>query len=363
MSGVKVRTQYAGNCFAAAASALVDAYRASRGETLDACNGAFSGDSRAEPSCNQTSDLWLAVALAAKSNEHDLGMHNYGRPACLAANAVLHDPDVGSCPRSAIPLSANPAPGVSKSATLWQIQHSFREYQEYRKTRQQALNAALEAEADPSRRQALRIANDNHLEERRERMADDLIACLVTHGVPSVRIPTSSIVANLFNQANPIRMVQRILEPSCRPPTRRTDFPAGANCSDDGANLGRLPVPEAASRLREMLNSRHDRPVMITYCAEALNSRRGDPGRVNRSTGQGNADCGLHASLVIGQRRDPTTGKCQFLVRNSWGPQCGRYAEGDWGGSNYCDPARGGNIWVDARELAGNVISSGRIAP
>lgn len=57
-------------------------------------------------------------------------------------------------------------------------------------------------------------------------------------------------------------------------------------------------------------------------------------------------DCLGHASLVIGRRR--YQGKCQFLIRNTWGTACQKYSK-DWD----CDH---GNVWLDSDEVAANVV-------
>ena len=58
--------------------------------------------------------------------------------------------------------------------------------------------------------------------------------------------------------------------------------------------------------------------------------------------------CDYHASLVIGRRKDPDSGKCQFLVRNSWGTGCDGYRQAGWD----CEH---GNIWVDEAALKVNL--------
>lgn len=36
----------------------------------------------------------------------------------------------------------------------------------------------------------------------------------------------------------------------------------------------------------------------------------------------GHRKCGWHSALVIGQEKNPVTGKCEYRVRNSWGAEC-----------------------------------------
>jgi len=60
------------------------------------------------------------------------------------------------------------------------------------------------------------------------------------------------------------------------------------------------------------------RPISIDYCAELQFSKKK---HASKSPDQALADgeCGLHASIVTGQRK-AKTGECQIMIRNSWGP-------------------------------------------
>lgn len=83
-------------------------------------------------------------------------------------------------------------------------------------------------------------------------------------------------------------------------------------------------------------------PVGIGYCASILREGRGF--KVKKWDEN---ECGRHASLVIGRRKDPkNAGRCQYLIRNSWGTGCGSYYSSDW----ECDGPMG-SIWVDADTL------------
>lgn len=58
-------------------------------------------------------------------------------------------------------------------------------------------------------------------------------------------------------------------------------------------------------------------PIVLSMCAKALENKNYDG--INRSTEKIAEDCGAHALLVIGSRKNPRTNKCEYLVRNSWG--------------------------------------------
>ncbi len=120
-------------------------------------------------------------------------------------------------------------------------------------------------------------------------------------------------------------------------------------------------------------------PIPIGYCAaslrDGLGASRADLRNLNDSS-----KCGNHASLIIGQRRNPKTKKCEYLIRNSWGTNYSdlRDSEGiDWEGESYTFQApwfgfggRGsggmatytskrnltGNYWVDRNGFIQNML-------
>ncbi|MBL6990154.1 MAG: hypothetical protein ISR65_10270 [Bacteriovoracaceae bacterium] len=98
-------------------------------------------------------------------------------------------------------------------------------------------------------------------------------------------------------------------------------------------------------RIHELLDSSQAvKPIGIEYCSAILKNKNYTSGKWIRRRKK---DCGYHASLVIGRRKH-TNGKCQLLVRNSWGERCNHGY--DW----ECDK---GNIWVDDDALGRNLFN------
>ncbi len=64
-------------------------------------------------------------------------------------------------------------------------------------------------------------------------------------------------------------------------------------------------------------------PVAVSYCSRVLY----DPTHVGVRRGNTSlaSDCGLHESLIVGQR--PAGASCEFLLRNSWGTNFGRHTQ------------------------------------
>lgn len=53
-----------------------------------------------------------------------------------------------------------------------------------------------------------------------------------------------------------------------------------------------------------------------------------------------------HASSVVGRKKDPVTGKCEYKIRNSWGTSCEGYVK------RLKPKCEGGHIWVTRDELS-----------
>jgi len=120
-------------------------------------------------------------------------------------------------------------------------------------------------------------------------------------------------------------------------------------------------------------------PVQIAYCSVILASSlemdairlearmkqieipRPDQSWVNpgMDSPSGKPYCRGHSSLVIGRRTNRQTGRCEFLLRNSWGTEClpDQYCNDP--AKCYCDSARPGNFWIDADYLTRNAIDMG----
>lgn len=85
----------------------------------------------------------------------------------------------------------------------------------------------------------------------------------------------------------------------------------------------------------------------ISYCAKVVRNRNFKGLKKDR-TGFTTDNCGNHASIIVGKRA--RGGRCQFLVRNTWGNSCGY----DW----ECEKNQQGQeegFWVDAEALVDNI--------
>jgi hypothetical protein len=95
------------------------------------------------------------------------------------------------------------------------------------------------------------------------------------------------------------------------------------------------------AQINTLLGSRTPTPVGIGYCHESL-----------KTTSEANC-APAHASVIIGRRFIPETGNCEFLVRDSYGPNCNDTA----GKPKYAWPCEKGNVWIPSDKLLRSAAS------
>ncbi len=93
-------------------------------------------------------------------------------------------------------------------------------------------------------------------------------------------------------------------------------------------------------------------PIAVSYCASVLGE-----GKAFKTKDPNTDQCGRHASLITGRRKNPQSGKCELLIRNTWGNSCGSYSR-DW----TCDSAKG-SVWVDEATLGRAITNVQTIVP
>ncbi len=69
-----------------------------------------------------------------------------------------------------------------------------------------------------------------------------------------------------------------------------------------------------------------------------------------QKNGKPKEDCSLHSTLVVGKRKN-TKGKCQVLLRNSWGASCEGY-------STEKENCENGQLWVEKEKFMNNLLGT-----
>ncbi len=146
----------------------------------------------------------------------------------------------------------------------------------------------------------------------------DTRAALEPYCQPGTRLEQIFPELQALAIAAPEIMLQGILAPFCRE-REPLSLPA--------PNVRRFQnTMEATAAISEKITTNQS-PVSITYCAQVLFDGA-HVGLVRTpSTAETTvtlaADCGLHESLIVGQR-PVADGGCEFLLRNTWGTNFGR---------------------------------------
>ncbi|MCM2322871.1 MAG: hypothetical protein NDJ90_06380 [Oligoflexia bacterium] len=155
-------------------------------------------------------------------------------------------------------------------------------------------------------------------------------------------VPEFDVLEDILRAAHPKKMLAEVLAHRCKngnllkvsvPPLAQTLY-APAKSPTEIANF-----------FADRIKARTDLPTQVTICEKVFNRPNyrliAEPVEAwNRHSCKDS----LHSMLVIGKRRNPESGRCEFLLRNSWGTDCGP------SGVNF--KCENGSIWVDADTLA-----------
>jgi hypothetical protein len=165
-----------------------------------------------------------------------------------------------------------------------------------------------------------------------QRAARTVIACLSAHGFPALFLPPVVEIAYLLQKHTEIEFLAGLARRIC----------------DGSGATERVALPELVDKdflgqgdeaVRKEVDTTLDRsklPINVSFCSEVLR----DPtyrGWVKEIGGW--SRCGHHESVLIGRRWEPVRGRCEYLLRNSWGRE--------WG--------ENGNRWIAAEDLFPNV--------
>jgi hypothetical protein len=180
-------------------------------------------------------------------------------------------------------------------------------------------------------------------------------------GISEKILPTRSELFKVFMQFKDEEVVDLIfkqLTNSCKGEDRiqlRIPRPVELNISS---------ATDLAKLADEMLNPSKPpeewQPFSVSYCGEVLRrgasfdglnrTRQSDKKSGQSKCEDSDGDHSNHASTIIGRRYNETSGKCQLLIKNTWGKKCSDYSS-DW----ECDK---GKIWVDMDALGNNVFNA-----
>lgn len=301
MARVEPRDQYdLGICYAESAAQMVDAWRFTHG---------------IKNYKHQTSSVWTALNTKAAQGA-DAPDGGY---ICDAAQNILGPaPKGGSCRQDAVNADYG---GRTYKEFLAEIGHYHEEYA-----------AGLDLPSGTNREMQLGAT------------AARLAAKLEKLGFGSTAPPIDTL-HNLLALPNLLDYERGVLAFKCRDDA--IFWPPPYAC--ESTNSLTMAAPLWLVLIHARLSLADPQPVGVSFCGTLLQRWSGYVG-VDRANGRLYQDCGAHAGLIIGRRKNKKTGACQLLLRNSWGKKCA-----DWAAKDLeCD--HGANVWFDQKDLAYNVF-------
>lgn len=102
-------------------------------------------------------------------------------------------------------------------------------------------------------------------------------------------------------------------------------------------------LEKSVEKIDKLLSKNNPQPIGINYCSQVLLDK-------NYQKSNDNLECEHHASTIVGRRMK--NGKCQILIRNSWGSSCNYDWECKTSSENLAE-----GIWINADTLLKNTTS------
>jgi hypothetical protein len=164
-------------------------------------------------------------------------------------------------------------------------------------------------------------------------------ACLA---IPGGSLEMKDIVENFGDESSTEEFFAGVMKKICEKESIQVDFPEIVTL---GWNVPGLPdevkrnkfvtdrkfARAGVALVNGALSLSNPQPVGIGYYPKFLTKK-------NAKKNEGE----YHQSIIIGRRKD-NAGKCEFLLRNSWGPRCNLTVS--------CDTRTKGQYWINAEEL------------
>lgn len=207
-------------------------------------------------------------------------------------------------------------------------------------THRQALEAELKSKK-------LQKEIDQTVSRHAFALMDGILATCSPNRPSVVKLPTFDELGRILQEGSFPSLARGVFGSDCQPKDKfRAPFEITCQAIGTYGYSSREMRPVLQRRLLQHLTQgKTATPVGISYCSALLES--GPEWKKNLSQTEDffrAPDCRFHASIVVGKRQK--NGSCQFLIRNSWGTDCGAYAK-NW----ECEK---GQIWIDADALLEN---------
>lgn len=172
---------------------------------------------------------------------------------------------------------------------------------------------------------------------------------------------TADVILKALKENNPLKYLKEVIAKACVNRNISVNIPKLWNVKSPKSFDG---TKQTQRMINTLLNAQNPQPIGVGFCSQALSS---DSWTLNLQTmaekSWANEKCAGHAALIVGKRM--LNGRCEYLVRNSWGTSCMKYKK------NYTEqtprilkaaaPEREciegtGQIWIPADTLIKNTV-------
>lgn len=317
------------DCYAAAAAQMIDAYRFSHGDTR----------------YNLATSTLMAATQNARDEFFPKLQISHGDTCSCIGTVAKH----GGCSALAENLSDG----------SWPDYYMFH-YQMWADELEKANAVAVKDNIDflvyltgqpPEYDSEKELENEKRYNRLLEQYAQNVCKDLTKTTIQKKSMPSVQFIEEFLAADNSAGLIEFLLAKLC----------TGANhfevkLPSCGEHIFNRVIPDVSGHERQisgLLNQPNAQPLAIKYCSAVLrkgSSYEGNPLNFPLGMGKEAKDCGLHESLIIGERKSPKTGHCQYLVRNTWGVSCNQGYAKEW-------DCESGSIWIDQDALTKNIYS------
>jgi hypothetical protein len=193
--------------------------------------------------------------------------------------------------------------------------------------------------------------------------AKNIIECLSEAGIDSGVLPNIALVRKILHETDPLVFSRELLAPGCDQAHFVPNLPKMESIAihESCHSLEKDPLEKArclaGDEIPAVKQAREDapktinkvldsgQPLVVGYCGEVIG--RDGPGKSYQPDPHYD-QCSNHGSLIMGRRKDKS-GKCQYLLRNTWGAGCGLHP--DWECDKDSKGEDDGNFWIDSDVL------------
>jgi hypothetical protein len=204
---------------------------------------------------------------------------------------------------------------------------------------------------------ALHSTESDLLKKRLDHDAVGLACFLMDQNVALTELPSIDSLKTLLVQNDEKTFIQSVISSKCLPAKRRIPKvcpQAKVIGSDDHAKAAIENLFSGTAPLQ---------PTALGFCVNRLTPaynkaswrpptrHPGSPG-IPETNDMDESSCGAHWAVAAGMRE--VNGKCEVLIRNSWGKSCDYYSP-EFSDPDHCE---GGSVWVPEDVLAPNLFAT-----